>query len=886
MSTTDDGGGIVSLTSNNSLPLYWRDLSGHFIGPSPPPVSGHSLVPIDSDTIVLFGGIGPSFIRTNDVYVFHISSRTIVKHCYVPRVHHLSTIGGSGEFFPKLDTTITGVHNSQNTSSGSGTILSRLKKNRKGNNHPNDSSFQSTNRGNSGSHSKNAEQTQRRASHNYGPLPRERHSVCVIQVNGVSHMLLFGGISDGKLRLNDVWLLNMKTMKWIEARQAIVTSLTTSDTVKQWPPSPRYNSCMCALDNQRVLIFAGYDGNCTNDLFLLRVNNDYTIEWHMIRSPQSTDQIPEPRYHHSCSSIGNRLILVGGKTQKHQLNDIWMFDPESYYWTRLEVPKSVAQTTHTCNNDHFSPRHGHTTAIIGSNLIMYGGVTGKQYVSNVWICNLVTLAWTEHLIESKPPGRIAHALCKYGDNSVVCIGGIVDVSEKCFVARSNDMWLLETNICPEYTNIPFVNERRVNDYVIERLLGKGGQGSVFLCRNTEKSNALYALKRIIVPFNNNQGPERMIANDMSAFNEVLVTQAVLDHPNVLKTEKFFMEMNRGDLHLNIVMPYCSEGDLERYLRSRRQKMSELDLVSLMIQILCGVAYIHSRNVIHRDIKPSNVLCAHKVGSDSVVLKLADFGLAKNTTASEAKTVCGTLVYASPEVYNNESYNCKADIWSLGVLFVWLMTGRALDLKMSSNRELVPKLFGDLSKFCLGKEYVNITETTTNFKSDQRPEAFDLLNSLNLLRERLQSLADNTTRTTELNCSILDNTLEIMSNGETTSSNTNHSGNEIQKLNDIGLPTFDDLTFVSGSGLTGSDTVSESILVSLLSNIMRLEEVGCLEYHESDQLCRLVFLKDLPLVRVFLAARSCHQLLGPDNNSFDAIFVKNARRLLHFKEIDK
>lgn len=95
--------------------------------------------------------------------------------------------------------------------------------------------------------------------------------------------------------------------------------------------------------------------------------------------------------------------------------------------------------------------------------------------------------------------------------------------------------------------------------------------------------------------------------------------------------------------------------------------------SIAVQVLSGVEYLHNLEVptTHRDIKPENVLVQHW-RSDSVCIKLADFGLSKQS--DYLQTRCGTAIYAAPEILSGR-YTPLVDIWSVGVLLVRLECGR-------------------------------------------------------------------------------------------------------------------------------------------------------------------------------------------------------------------
>jgi aurora kinase len=83
-------------------------------------------------------------------------------------------------------------------------------------------------------------------------------------------------------------------------------------------------------------------------------------------------------------------------------------------------------------------------------------------------------------------------------------------------------------------------------------------------------------------------------------------------------------------------------------------------------------YMHSKDIIHRDLKPENLL-----KSDGVI-KLADFGWSVHTPSQRRHTYCGTLDYLPPEMLRpgNQGYDCRIDIWDLGVLTYEFVVGKA------------------------------------------------------------------------------------------------------------------------------------------------------------------------------------------------------------------
>lgn len=87
--------------------------------------------------------------------------------------------------------------------------------------------------------------------------------------------------------------------------------------------------------------------------------------------------------------------------------------------------------------------------------------------------------------------------------------------------------------------------------------------------------------------------------------------------------------------------------------------------------MCGIAYLHSFNVIYRDLKPENLL----LDADGHVI-ITDFGLSKMSGTSDemATTICGTPEYASPEILQQLPYNKAVDWWAIGTLLYEMLSG--------------------------------------------------------------------------------------------------------------------------------------------------------------------------------------------------------------------
>jgi len=128
-----------------------------------------------------------------------------------------------------------------------------------------------------------------------------------------------------------------------------------------------------------------------------------------------------------------------------------------------------------------------------------------------------------------------------------------------------------------------------------------------------------------------------------------------------------------DGHLHLFMNFMAGGSLSAHIK-KSGVLSEYESQRYTNQMLQGIKFLHSQNVIHRDIKGSNVLLDGKGN-----VKLADFGLSKLIQKVGSKTDlvshCGTPYWMAPEIFWGKGYGRRADIWSLGCTVVEMLTGK-------------------------------------------------------------------------------------------------------------------------------------------------------------------------------------------------------------------
>jgi serine/threonine protein kinase len=203
-------------------------------------------------------------------------------------------------------------------------------------------------------------------------------------------------------------------------------------------------------------------------------------------------------------------------------------------------------------------------------------------------------------------------------------------------------------------------------YHILEKLGEGGMATVYKAFDThlEYNCAVKVIRTENLPQN---GVERALKR----FEREARSVARLSHPNVVKVTDF----GKYEDNPYLVMPLLSGGTLKQLIK-RRGQIPWKEAVQLLIPIAEALEYAHEHKVIHRDVKPSNILLTEK-GTPM----LTDFGVAKVVEEESTQdltgtsTTVGTPEYMAPEQITSKTVDTRADLYSLGVVFYEMVTGR-------------------------------------------------------------------------------------------------------------------------------------------------------------------------------------------------------------------
>ncbi len=201
---------------------------------------------------------------------------------------------------------------------------------------------------------------------------------------------------------------------------------------------------------------------------------------------------------------------------------------------------------------------------------------------------------------------------------------------------------------------------KLGPYQIERLLGRGGMGAVYVGVNQDTGERA-AVKMLAPAFSAEP-------NFRGRFATEIETLRKLRHPNIVQLYGF------GEEHgsLFYAMQLVESDNLENELRKGRQ-FDWREVIAIALDVSKALKHAHDRGVIHRDLKPANLLR----GDDGRIL-LSDFGIAKLFGGAEftaAGGVIGTADYMSPEQAAGEGVTPRSDLYSLGAVMFCLLAGR-------------------------------------------------------------------------------------------------------------------------------------------------------------------------------------------------------------------
>jgi serine/threonine protein kinase len=222
-----------------------------------------------------------------------------------------------------------------------------------------------------------------------------------------------------------------------------------------------------------------------------------------------------------------------------------------------------------------------------------------------------------------------------------------------------DRTVTRTGIDPE---LDAVRKAFQDRYAVESLLGRGGMGNVYKAK--ERALDRYVALKIV--------PEHRGRDEqfIERFRREARIAARLRHPRIVSVH----EVGAMGAFPYFSMDYI-EGSTLRSVVERRHSLPQEDAISVVVEICRAVAHAHSKGIIHRDLKPENVMIDNE--GDVFVM---DFGLARaveDSSLTQPGVVVGTPFYMSPEQLAGEKLDERSDVYSIGLILYYCLTGDEL-----------------------------------------------------------------------------------------------------------------------------------------------------------------------------------------------------------------
>ena len=225
-------------------------------------------------------------------------------------------------------------------------------------------------------------------------------------------------------------------------------------------------------------------------------------------------------------------------------------------------------------------------------------------------------------------------------------------------------------------------------YEIVKKLQNGKFGEVFLGvhKNTKEYVAIKTLKK-----------ETMKIKDLELIKSEIDIMKMCRHPNIVRLLDHFENKN----YTFIIMEYLDGGTFANYLENTPvDDLTEKDASKCVYQIAKALEYLHQFGIVHRDLKPENIMLKGKKPYESFdSLKIMDFGLSKILGPNEkVNDGYGTLTYVAPEILTRKPYNKQVDIWSLGVIVFYTLSGTFPFDDSSNDEQIIAKktVFSEIS----------------------------------------------------------------------------------------------------------------------------------------------------------------------------------------------
>ena len=265
----------------------------------------------------------------------------------------------------------------------------------------------------------------------------------------------------------------------------------------------------------------------------------------------------------------------------------------------------------------------------------------------------------------------------------------------------------------------------MNSFEIIDKLGDGAYSTVYKVKRKQDNN-IYALKKVKLKGLSEKEKQ-------NALNEVRILASVKSNFVISYKEAFIDE---EDSSLCLIMEYADKGDLYQKISQFKKigcLIEEIDVWRIFIQMTRGLKALHDLKILHRDLKSANIF----LFSDGSA-KIGDLNVSKVVYKGLGYTQTGTPYYASPEVWKDQPYDIKSDIWSLGCVTFEMMA-----LRPPFRAENMEKLYNKVIRGQYGKmserysdDIKEIIKLMLKVNPKDRPSCAQILNH-ELVKKRME-----------------------------------------------------------------------------------------------------------------------------------------------------
>lgn len=221
---------------------------------------------------------------------------------------------------------------------------------------------------------------------------------------------------------------------------------------------------------------------------------------------------------------------------------------------------------------------------------------------------------------------------------------------------------------------------------------------------------------------------------------------LVDQPGYPYIVRFIEEIpSQNPIKHNLVMEYCSYGDLFDFLIKYHLKMPHSVIIQFMVDIMMGLKFMHNMNVAHGDLKLENVFLKYLEEEGRIVAKLGDFGYSIQVEQYTLTTTpAGTDRYYAPEVFTQKPrHPFKADMWALGVCLYAAFEGKfpfgSDELEVQRNVSKMPPQINEFTVMADSIEFQNLVFELFNTIPESRPLPDDCLNHMFIRNSSKESL---------------------------------------------------------------------------------------------------------------------------------------------------